>query len=123
MQKRGAGYLVVTAYTGVASAPFGGPTLLALVTSAHVAEHHMQERTRREAALGRCCGGGSCQRFASKGGVSLDDIVSESLNRLHEPALVAPPSALKKASSRSHCGRCACGPSLRRGTPPTVTYI
>ena len=32
MQETDAGYLVVTAYTGVASAPFGGPTLLALLS-------------------------------------------------------------------------------------------
>ena len=32
MEETGAGYLVVTAYTGVATAPFGGPTLLALMS-------------------------------------------------------------------------------------------
>ena len=32
MEETGAGYLIVTAYTGVATAPFGGPTLLALMS-------------------------------------------------------------------------------------------
>ena len=69
MQKRGAGYLVVTAYTGVASAPFGGPTLLALMSLSITCKNARDAKQLSDVAVAA-----ARAKFASECGVSLDDI-------------------------------------------------
>jgi hypothetical protein len=69
MQKRGAGYLVVTAYTGVASAPFGGPTLLALMSLSITCKNARDARQLSDVAVAA-----ARAKFFSECGVSLDDV-------------------------------------------------
>ena len=94
MQKRGAGYLVVTAYTGsmlsqlpsqlrvpvwltrlvrrfvgVASAPFGGPTLLALMSQSITCKNARDARQLSDVAVAA-----ARAKFFSECGVSLDDV-------------------------------------------------
>ena len=69
MQKRGAGYLVVTAYTGVASAPFGGPTLLALMSLSITCKNARDVRQLSDVAVAA-----ARAKFFSECGVSLDDV-------------------------------------------------
>ena len=69
MQKRGAGYLVVTAYTGVASAPFGGPTLLSLMSLSITCKNARDVRQLSDVAVAA-----ARAKFFSECGVSLDDV-------------------------------------------------
>ena len=69
MQKRGAGHLCVTAYTGVASAPFGGPTLLALMSLSITCKNARDAKQLSDVAVAA-----ARAKFASECGVSLDDI-------------------------------------------------
>ena len=69
MQKHGAGYLVVTAYTGVASAPFGGPTLLALMSLSITCKNARDVRQLSDVAVAA-----ARAKFFSECGVSLDDV-------------------------------------------------
>ena len=69
MRKRGAGYLVVSAYTGVASAPFGGPTLLALMSLSITCKSARDVKQLSDVAVAA-----ARAKFSSECGVSLDDI-------------------------------------------------
>ena len=77
MRETGAGYLLVTAYTGVASAPFGGPTLLALlslgITTKGLTSVRQLQPTELETARAkffRECG----VRIEDVGGIVIDEV-------------------------------------------------
>ena len=69
MEESGAGYLVVTAYTGVATAPFGGPTLLALMSLGISCKgaRDVKQLKPTEIATARA-------KFASECGVSIENV-------------------------------------------------
>ena len=69
MEETGAGYLIVTAYTGVASAPFGGPTLLALMSLGILCKgaRDVKQLKPAEIATARA-------KFASECGVSIENV-------------------------------------------------